>query len=67
MSSKRFEKIWWCLNFNNNELQPQSTSRIFKIQPLLDFSVQKFQTVYKPKQQLALDESVIPWRGSLRM
>ncbi|PNF23122.1 hypothetical protein B7P43_G06682, partial [Cryptotermes secundus] len=67
MSRKRFEQIWWCLHFNDNELQPQSTSRLFKIQPLLNFFVQKFQTVYKPNQQLSLDESVIPWRGRLRM
>jgi hypothetical protein len=46
MSRKKFEQIWWCLHFNNNELQPSSTSRLFKIQPLLDFFVQKFQTVY---------------------
>ncbi|PNF28985.1 hypothetical protein B7P43_G15106 [Cryptotermes secundus] len=67
MSRKRFEQIWWCLHFNDNELQPQSTSRLFKIQPLLNFFVQKFQTVYMPNQQLSLDESVIPWRGRLRM
>ncbi|PNF16120.1 hypothetical protein B7P43_G03265 [Cryptotermes secundus] len=67
MSRKRFEQILWCLHFNDNELQPQSTSRLFKIQPLLNFFVQKFQIVYKPNQQLSLDESVIPWRGRLRM
>ncbi|PNF26451.1 hypothetical protein B7P43_G16256, partial [Cryptotermes secundus] len=67
MSRKRFEQIWWCLHFNDNELQPQSTSRLFKIQPLLNSFIQKFQTVYKPNQQLSSDESVIPWRGRLRM
>jgi hypothetical protein len=46
MSRKIFEQIWWCLHFNDNELQQQSTSRLFKIQPLLDFFLQKFQTVY---------------------
>ncbi|PNF14710.1 hypothetical protein B7P43_G09348 [Cryptotermes secundus] len=67
MSCKRFEQIWWCLHFSDNELQPQSTSRLFKIQPLLNFFVQKFQIVYKPNQQLSLDKFVIPWRGRLRM
>ncbi|PNF40775.1 hypothetical protein B7P43_G17113 [Cryptotermes secundus] len=67
MSRKRFEQIWWCLHFNNNEVQPQPTGRLFKIQPLLDILVEKFQTVYKPEQQLSLDESVIPWRGRLRI
>jgi hypothetical protein len=47
MSSKQFEQIWWCLHFNNNEQQSQSMNRLSKIQPLLYFFVQKFQTIYK--------------------
>jgi hypothetical protein len=37
-SHKRFEQILWCLHFNDNELQQQSTSRLFKIQPLSEIS-----------------------------
>ena len=58
MSRSRFEQIWWCLHFNNNELLQQSTNRLFKIQPLLDFFLERFQTIYKPNQQLSLDEGV---------
>jgi hypothetical protein len=50
MSRNRFEHIWWCLNFNNNELQTQSTTWLFKIQPLLEFFVDKFQAVHNPNQ-----------------
>ncbi|PNF16810.1 hypothetical protein B7P43_G18018 [Cryptotermes secundus] len=67
MSRKRFQQIWWCLHFNNNEVQPQPTGRLFKIQPLLDILVEKSKTVYKPEHQLSLDESVIPWRGRFRI
>jgi hypothetical protein len=35
MSCKRFEQIWSCLHFNDNEQQPQSGNRLFKIQPLI--------------------------------
>jgi hypothetical protein len=42
MSHKRFEQIWWCLHFNDNELQPQSGKRLFKIQPLVDYFLEKF-------------------------
>jgi hypothetical protein len=66
MTRMRFEQIWWCLHFNNNELQAQSTNRFFKIQPALEFFLEKFQTVYKPKQ-LSLNEAVIPWKGRLHM
>jgi hypothetical protein len=45
MSRRRFEQIWWCLHFNYNELQTQSMSRLFKIQPLLDFFIKKFQFI----------------------
>ncbi|XP_013775229.1 piggyBac transposable element-derived protein 4-like [Limulus polyphemus] len=44
----------------------KSSGRLFKIQPVLDYFLIKFRTVYKPKQQLTLDEGVIPWRGRLR-
>src|SRR5215475_4372777 len=67
MSCKRFEQIWWCLHFNNNELLQQSTKRLFKIQPLLDFFLKRFQTIHKPNQQLSLDEAMITWRGTLRI
>jgi hypothetical protein len=67
MSSKRCEKFWWCLHFNANELQPHSGNRLFRIQPLLDLFLEKFKTVYKPTQQLSLDEAVISWRGRLRI
>jgi len=67
MSCNRFEQIWWCLHFNNNELLQQSTNRLFKIQPLLDFFLERFQPIHKPNQQLSLDEAMIPWRGRLRI
>ena len=53
MSRNRFEQIWLCLHFNNNELLQQSTNRLFKIQPLLDFFLERFKTVHKPNQQLS--------------
>jgi len=65
MSHNKFEQIWWGLHFNNSELLQQSTNRLFKIQPLLDFFLERFQTVHKPNQQLSLDEAMIPWRGRL--
>ena len=66
MSRNRFEQIWLWLHFNNIELLQQSTNRLFKIQPLLDFFL-GFQTIHKPNQQLSLDEAMIPWRGRLRI
>ena len=44
-----------------------STNRLFKIQLLLDFFLERFQTIHKTNQQLSLDEAMIPWRGRLRI
>ena len=49
------------LHFNNNKLLQQSTNRLSKIQPLLDFFLERFQTIHKPNQQLSFDEAMIPW------
>uniref|UniRef100_A0A0N5C6W1 DDE_Tnp_1_7 domain-containing protein n=1 Tax=Strongyloides papillosus TaxID=174720 RepID=A0A0N5C6W1_STREA len=65
MSRNRFEQIWTFWHFNNNEEMTNSSSRLFKIQPVLEYFVHKFNTVYKPKQNLSLDEGMIPWRGRL--
>jgi len=67
MSHNRFEQIWWCLHFNNNKHLQQSTNRLFKIQPFLDFFLERFQTIHKPNQQLSLDEAMIPWRCRIRI
>jgi len=50
------------MNFCNNQL-----IRLFKIQPILDFFLERFQTIHKPNQQLSLDEAMIPWRGRPRI
>jgi len=67
MTRNRFEQIWWFLHFNINERLQQSTNRLFKIQLLLDFFLERFQTIRKPNQQLSLDEAVIPWKGRLHI
>jgi len=43
----------------------KSSSRLFKIQPVFDHFISKFQTIYKLMQQLSLDEGMIPWRERL--
>ena len=40
--------------------QPLDTGRLFKIQPVYEYFLQKFTSVYSPKQELSLDKTVIP-------
>jgi hypothetical protein len=43
MSRNTSVQIWSSLHFNNNELQKESTDRLFKIKPVLDFLLKNFK------------------------
>jgi len=66
MSRNRFESIWQAWHFSDNRQQKHGSGRLFKIWPVHEYSVQKFRSVYSPKQELSLDEAMIPWRGRLK-
>lgn len=67
ISRHRFQQIWTTFwHFNDNSKMDICSGRLFKIQPVLDYFLNKFRTIYKPKQQLSLDEEMVPWRGRLR-
>ena len=64
MSHNRFEQIWWCLHFKNNELLQQSTNRFSKFNP---YWTSSWKISDYSNQQLSLDEAMIPWSGRLRI
>jgi len=66
MSSNHFESIWHAWHFSDNRQQTQDTRLLFKIWPVYEYFVQKFRSVYSPKQELSLDEAMIPCRGRLK-
>jgi hypothetical protein len=63
MSRNKFEQILTFLHFCDKSKITPDMGRIYKVKPLLDCLLSKFQSLYKPKQQLSLDEGMIPWRG----
>ncbi|KAJ8704564.1 hypothetical protein PYW07_011752 [Mythimna separata] len=70
MSIDRFLLLSKCLHFNDNEEMcalglEYSEARLFKIQPVLSHLNRKFQEMYRPAQNLALDESLLMWKGWL--
>lgn len=65
MSRKRFEQILTFFHLNDNTQNTNSGDRLYKIRPLLDYIIPKCQSLYTPKQQLSLDEAMIPWRGRI--
>lgn len=56
MSHHRFEQMWILWHFTDNAKMDSCSGRLFKIQLVLDYFLHKFQKIYKPKQQLSLDE-----------
>ncbi|XP_041982758.1 piggyBac transposable element-derived protein 4-like [Aricia agestis] len=70
MSINRFLLISKLLHFANNEdmCSPGldvSEARLFKIKPVLSHLNNKFQSLYKMAQNIALDESLLQWKGWL--
>lgn len=65
MSRNRFVQIMQSWHFANNDNISRNAHRLAKMQPVIDYLRQKFNDVYKLRQQLSLDECIIPRRGRL--
>ena len=64
ISMDRFESICNFMHFNNNEHigTYQGPSKLFKSCPVLSHLNTKFQSLYLPGQNIAIDESLTLWR-----
>lgn len=69
MTRERYQIILRFLHFVDNDYAPDSLDkdrdRLFKIRPLIEHLNEKFCTIYTPDQNIALDESLILWKGRL--
>lgn len=67
MTFKRFQKITNSLHLNDNTLIPardaQDYDRCYKVRPLIRMMNQKFESEYQPSSHLAVDESMILFKG----
>jgi len=61
MSRDRFEIIFWILHVSHPQTTP--VKRIHKISSFLDMLLTRFQSKYTPHQNLAIDESMLRFRG----
>ena len=63
----RFESICNFMHFNNYDhvRTYQRTSKLFKIYPVLSNLNTKLKSLYLPGQNIAIDESLMLWRGRL--
>ncbi|XP_068728265.1 piggyBac transposable element-derived protein 4-like [Montipora capricornis] len=69
MSRTRFLQILRYLHFVDNSQAPEPDSpnynKLYKIQPLLDLIIPRFRGVYKPERELAVDETLIKFKGKI--
>lgn len=63
MERDRFQLLLRMFHFADNSLP--HTGRFYKVKPLFDKIVQRFQEVYKPGEEVVIDESMVPFRGRI--
>ena len=69
MSRDRFLNLMRCFHFAPNvETHDQNLpdDRLYKIRPLITYFNNKINTIYYPKKEFSLDESMVLWRGRLQ-
>lgn len=68
MSRDRFLIIMRCLHFakNSNEGEPRPVDRLYKIRPIINYFNSTMDNIYYPDKNLAIDESMVLWRGRLQ-
>ncbi|KAI8422319.1 hypothetical protein MSG28_006194 [Choristoneura fumiferana] len=64
MRAKKYIRIKKCLHFVDNQNMPKG-DKLAKIRPIVDYLNDKFATLYIPSQNIALDESLMLWKGRL--
>ena len=64
MSRNRFQLLLSVLHFSNNETA-ESGNGPAKIQPLIDMLQINFQNLFRPEEDIVIDETLVPWKGRL--
>ena len=61
----RYSLLLRFLHFNDNEFIDENSSRLYRLQPLLEKLTENFRSTYTPGSSVVIDESLIPFRGRL--
>ncbi|XP_064631427.1 piggyBac transposable element-derived protein 4-like [Lineus longissimus] len=69
MPCDRFLLLCKFLHFADNTMMdpgiPNVSRKLYKLYPILNHLRQKFKSVYQPEQEIAIDESLMMWKGRL--
>ena len=68
MTAQHFMQILRFLHFVDNESTDiDKTNKLWKIQGLLDYINKRFRTVYTPRRELSIDETMLKFKGRLKI
>ena len=65
MSWNRFELLLRLLHFVDIQ-NSNGSNRILKVQPIIDTLETSYQKYYNPFEDICIDESLVPFRGSIK-
>ena len=68
MSRNRFTLIWRFLQFRHPDLPATAAVKedsLYKVRPVLDYLLDRFQSLFTPGQNIGIDEGMMKWRGRL--
>lgn len=65
MSRNRLQLLSRFLHFSDNEVPVLGNKKLQKIKAVLDYLASQFEKVYTPESNLAVDESLLLWKGRL--
>ena len=66
MSRNCFQILWKFLHFSDNS-NLNTTDQLRKVRPVLDTLLASFKEMYRPEQDVSIDEGTLLWRGRLRV
>ncbi|XP_058124174.1 piggyBac transposable element-derived protein 4 isoform X1 [Anopheles coustani] len=67
MTRNRFEQILRFFHIaDDTQSMDGANKELWIVKPLMDHFIPKFQSIYAPKQQLSMNEAIVPSTGNLR-
>jgi hypothetical protein len=61
MSRDRFLALLTMFHLNNNDAKAARRHPLFKIRPVIDTLITKFQDIYTPEEHMTIDEAICPF------
>lgn len=69
MGRNRYQLILKFIHFNDNSgynADDPDRDRLYKVRPLLDYLIKRFQEVYYPTREISIDEQLLKFKGRLQ-